>query len=141
MIREIRDKKITRKDIYAKYFSLCDTGDCITEDFARDIQEAKEIFSNKNKVNVLIRGNVFAPNGDLKYFTFVDEIYSVDKNGLEKALIAIDKFNAFMNPISSDENATTTILEDTQLIFFSEVEQEFVSKRIVANAKIIIVVE
>lgn len=141
MIREIRDKKITRKDIYAKYFSLCDTGDCITEDFARDIQEAKEIFSNKNKVNILIRGNVFTPSGDLKYFTFVDEIYSVDKNGLEKALIAIDKFNAFMNPISSDENATTTILEDTQLIFFSEVEQEFVSKKIVANAKIIIVVE
>ena len=130
MIREIRDKKITRKDIYAKYFSLCDTGECITEDFAKDIQEAKEIFSNKSKVNVLIRGNVFTPNGELKYFTFVDEVYSVDKTGLEKALIAIDKFNAFMNPICTDTNTTTVILEDKQNVFFSEVEQEFVSKKI-----------
>ena len=141
MIREIRDKKITRKDIYAKYFSLCDTGECITEDFAKDIQEAKEIFSNKSKVNVLIRGNVFTPSGELKYFTFVDEVYSVDKTGLEKALIAIDKFNAFMNPICTDSNTTTVILEDKQNVFFSEVEQEFVSKKIVANARVIIVVE
>ena len=46
-----------------------------------------------------------------------------------------------MNPICTDSNTTTVILEDKQNVFFSEVEQEFVSKKIVANARVIIVVE
>lgn len=87
MIREIRDSKITRKEVYAKYFSLLEDQESrnMTETFAKDIIKAKEIFDGKKVMNLLIKGSVFTPNGSMKYFTFVDEMYNIDRRGLENA--------------------------------------------------------
>lgn len=141
MIRELRDRKITREDVYAKYFSLCDLKDRnITEDFAEDIQEAEELFKGKTKMCVFIRGNVFTQSAGMRYFTFVDEEYSVSKEDLEKALMAIDKFSVFMNAITP-ETPTVVITGEEKDIFFSKIENEFVSRKIVASASIMINVE
>ena len=144
MIREIRDRKITRDDVYAKYFSLCDVKDRnITEDFAKDIQEAEEIFKGKTKINIFIRGKVFTQSvgqsEGMRYFTFVDEEYSIDKENLEKVLMTIDRFSVFMNAITPEEAIIVT--GEGKDIFFSKIENEFVSRKIVASASIMINVE
>lgn len=145
MIREIRDRKITRDDVYAKYFSLCDLKDRnITEDFAEDIQEAEEIFKGRTKINIFIRGKVFTQSvgqsEGMRYFTFVDEEYSIDKENLEKVLMTIDKFSVFMNAITPEE-PTVVVTGEGKDIFFSKIENEFVSRKIVASASIMINVE
>lgn len=150
MIREIRDRKITRDDVYAKYFSLCDVKDRnITEDFAKDIQEAEEIFKGKTKINIFIRGKVFTQSvgqsEGMRYFTFVDEEYSIDKENLEKVLMTIDRFSIFMNAITPEEAIIVTepiiVTGEGKDIFFSKIENEFVSRKIVASASIMINVE
>ena len=145
MIREIRDRKITRDDVYAKYFSLCDVKDRnITEDFAKDIQEAEEIFKGKTKINIFIRGKVFTQSvgqsEGMRYFTFVDEEYSINKENLEKVLMTIDKFSVFMNAITLEES-TLVVTGEEKDVFFSKIENEFVSRKIVASASIMINVE
>lgn len=141
MIREIRDSKITRKEVYAKYFSLLEDQESrnMTETFAKDIIKAKEIFDGKKVMNLLIKGSVFTPNGSMKYFTFVDEMYNIDRRGLENALTAIDKFGIFMDAILPEK--VVEIAGQDNTIFFSEPEQEFVARKIVANALIIINIE
>ena len=141
MIRELRDRKITREDVYAKYFSLCNATDIsVSENFAKSIREAKELFEGKTKILVFIRGSVFTQSAGMRYFTFVDEEYSISKEDLEKALMAIDKFSVFMNAITP-ETPTVVVTGEEKDIFFSKIENEFVSRKIVASASIMINVE
>lgn len=131
MIREIREEKIGRDEVYAKYFSVSDSTDNITEDFYKKVEKAKRLFGNSKKMVVLIRGQLFTQDGNLKYCTFLDKEYNIDKFGLEDALRDMDLFNGFM----SNENPAN------KRLYFSEPEQQYISQRIVANAKIIIDVE
>lgn len=141
MIREIRDSKITRKEIYAKYFSVLEDQDSrnMSAEFAKDIEVAEEIFDGKKKLNLLIKGNVFTIGGGMRYFTFIDEEFDIDKCGLEKALLTIDTFRRFMDSVVPEK--VVEVADERDNVFFSKVEQEFVARQIVANAKIIINVE
>lgn len=131
MIREIREEKIGREEVYAKYFSLTDSPDSMTEDFYKTIEKAKRLFGNSKKMVVLIRGQIFTQDGNLNYCTFLDKEYNVDKLGLEDAIRDIDLFSCFMN----NENP------ENRRLYFSVPEQQYIAQRIVANAKIIINVE
>lgn len=141
MIREIRDREITKEDVYAKYFTLCNATDIsVSENFAKSIQEAEELFKGKTKILIFIRGTVFTQNGRMRYFTFVDEEYSINKENLEKVLMTIDKFSVFMNAITPEES-TLVVTGEEKDVFFSKIENEFVSRKIVASANIMINVE
>ena len=141
MIREIRDREITKEDVYAKYFTLCNATDIsVSENFAKSIREAKELFEGKTKILIFIRGSVFTQNGRMRYFTFVDEEYSINKENLEKVLMTIDKFSVFMNAITLEESTLVATGEEKD-VFFSKIENEFVSRKIVASANIMINVE
>lgn len=132
MIREIRDDKITRDDVYARYFDLTGTDSvAMTEEFREKINRARELFGNKQKINVLIRGAIFGIDRNLTYYTFVDETFSTDKFGLEEALSKIDNFGVFA--FSKDETENN--------MFFSVPEQSYVSNKIVASAQISITLE
>ena len=132
MIREIREEKIRRNEVYAKYFSLVEHPDCkMDAKFYEEVERAKRLFGNSKKMVVLIRGQIFTQDGNLNYCTFLDNEYDVNKFGLEDALRDIDLFNAFM----SNENP------ENKRAYFSVPEQQYISQRIVASAKLIINVE
>lgn len=132
MIRELRNDKITREDIYAKYFDLCDENTVgITEEFSKKINRAREIFGGKKQINIVIRGSIFGVGKEISHFTFVDEVYPIDRDGLQATLEVLDGFGKFIfdkTDISND-------------LFFSNPEQSYVSKKVIANAEVSIYVE
>lgn len=124
MLKEPRNKIITREDIYARYFSLLENIEerSITEDFAKKINEVKIQFKDKKEIEIMIRGTILFNQEDKKLFTFLNKTYNITKEGLEECLIDLDKFFAFT--------------KDKDVIYFSEIENEFVNQSRVLNAHI-----
>ena len=126
MLKEPRNKIITREEVYAKYFSLLEDFEKrnITEDFAKKINEVKEIFNEKKELELMIRGAISFNKDDKKLFTFLNKTYNITKEGLVECLVDLDKFSDF----TQRNNA----------IYFSQIENEFVNQSRVLNAHIFI---
>ena len=130
MIRDKIERKITRNDVYAKYFSLCDTNDGISEEFNKQINQANLTFQGRHKIRILIRGSVFETKENRSYFTFLDKEFNIDRESFEEALVTLDNFSTFLEGKIENDG-----------LFFSEPEQRFVSRKVVADAEIYIDVE
>ena len=125
MIKEPRNRELTREDVYTEYLSRAITDkQGMTEDAYRKMEEVKEFFQNKTKLEVMIKGTVYFDKDFKKLFTFMDKTYDITSgtNGLEDCLTDLDYFNIFM--------------KGEVINYFSEIENEYINYTRVLNAHI-----
>ena len=120
MIKEPRNRDLTREDVYAEYFSrLADQEHrCVDSVFYDRMKEVNGIFKGKTQLELMIKGTY------KKLFTFINKTYNIGTGteGLEQCLRDLDFFQVFMSgdPIN----------------YFSEIENEYINYTRVLNAHI-----
>lgn len=127
MIKEQRNRELTREDVFAEYFSRkAEKNTNITEDFANHIKEVEGFFAEKKELEVLIKGNIYFDRDFKKMFTFLNKTYNIEGKdnweGLEECLRDLDTFKVFMDGEKNN--------------YFSSIENEYVNYTRVLNAKI-----
>lgn len=126
MIKEPRNRELTREDVYAEYFSrLADQEHrCVDSVFYDKMKEVNGIFKGKTQLELMIKGTVYFDKDYKKLFTFINKTYNIGTGteGLEQCLRDLDFFKVFMNgdPIN----------------YFSEIENEYINYTRVLNAHI-----
>jgi hypothetical protein len=127
MLKEPRNRELTREDVYAEYYSRLanQEGRSVDDTFAKKMSEVNEYFKGKTQLELMIRGTVYFDKDYKKLFTFLNKTYNIERgNGdeLVNCLRDLDRFKEFMN----GENIN----------FFSEIENEYVNYTRVLNARI-----
>lgn len=128
MIREPRNKELTRNELYDEYFRrdvMSDKVKGIRPDAIQRMEENKKYFEGKKTLEIMIKGTVYFDKDFKKLFTFLDKSYNIEEgenDELVNALRDLDNFKTFMNgePVN----------------YFSEVENEYINYTRVLNAHI-----
>lgn len=128
MIREPRNKELTRNELYDEYFRrdvMSDKVKGILPDAIQRMEENKKYFEGKKTLEIMIKGTVNFDKDYKKLFTFLDKNYNIEEgenDELVNALRDLDDFKAFMGgePIN----------------YFSEIENEYINYTRVLNAHI-----
>ena len=126
MIKEPRNRELTREDVYAEYFSrLADQEHrCVDSVFYDRMKEVNGIFKGNTQLELMIKGTVYFDKDYKKLFTFINKTYNIGTGteGLEQCLRDLDFFQVFMSgdPIN----------------YFSEIENEYINYTRVLNAHI-----
>lgn len=128
MIREPRNKELTRNELYDEYFRrdvMSDKVKGILPDAIQRMEENKKYFEGKKTLEIMIKGTVNFDKDYKKLFTFLDKSYNIEEgenDELVNALRDLDDFKAFMGgePIN----------------YFSEIENEYINYTRVLNAHI-----
>lgn len=128
MIREPRNKELTRNELYDEYFRrdvMSDKVKGIRPDAIQRMEENKKYFERKKTLEIMIKGTVYFDKDFKKLFTFLDKSYNIEEgenDELVNALRDLDNFKTFMNgePVN----------------YFSEVENEYINYTRVLNAHI-----
>lgn len=125
MIKEPRNRELTREDIYTEYLSRAVTDkQGMTEDTYKKMEEVKEFFQGKTKLELMIKGTVYFDKDFKKLFTFINKTYDITSGtiGLEDCLTDLDYFSIFM--------------KGETINYFSEIENEYINYTRVLNAHI-----
>lgn len=128
MIREPRNKELTRNELYDEYFRrdvMSDKVKGIRPDAIQRMEENKKYFEGKKTLEIMIKGTVYFDKDFKKLFTFLDKSYNIEEgenDELVNALRDLDNFKTFMNgePVN----------------YFSEIENEYINYTRVLNAHI-----
>ena len=79
MIKEPRNRELTREDVYAEYFSrLADQEHrCVDSVFYDKMKEVNGIFKGKTQLELMIKGTVYFDKDYKKLFTFINKTYNI----------------------------------------------------------------
>lgn len=128
MIREPRNKELTRDELYDEYFRrdvLSEKTVGVAPEAIKRMEENKKFFEGKKTLEIMIKGTVYFDRDFKKLFTFLDKSYNIEEGNNDEIINAIndlDNFKAFMGgePVN----------------YFSQVENEYVNYTRVLNAHI-----
>lgn len=119
--------KITKEDIRALSLHYSREGSAdikMSSDMAKRIDKMVRWAEGKTKLGLLIRGTIFNSEGKQNYFTYIHKEYELNVEGaIENALDYLEFFECFMMGWDKSKD-----------VFFSEPEQQWVSRNVIATA-------
>lgn len=124
-------ERLKGEDILIMFNIVCMGRDFVVEQeqgcqkYADKVKRIDEEMSKNKYLNLRIAGSVFLlENTDkTRLFTFIDETYPLTEEGLEDA----------ENTVANFYNNIMGVTDDTAIIY-SNIEGEFINKRLIANA-------
>lgn len=120
------EERLKAQDVAIMFNIKClDNNLKCSEDEYKKIQKIKEKMEGKTSIRIYIKGNVFLfeDTNRTRWFTFVDVTFPLDKSGLEDAENTIANFYQHMGNV-----------QDYSPLFYSEVEGEFINRKLIASA-------
>lgn len=120
------EERLKAQDLAVMFNIKCaDNNLKCTESEYKRAQKIKEKMEGKTSIRVYIRGNVFLfeDTNRTRYFTFIDVTLPLDKEGIMGAENVVASFYQHMGNV-----------QDYSPLFYSEVEGEFINRKLIANA-------